>query len=133
MLLNKKEVDLIERLKLYQEELFNKEYFSLERFVDDQKVLDELFKDSMDLKTQINIFLKNICNSNYSYSNEVRVKSDIVMLTTLFMAYKSEAECKIAYLFLRKFNGTAEKVQENFDNDCKTFSEIREKMKTINF
>lgn len=128
MILNKKETDFIERLKFHYEEVLNREYFSLEKFVDDQKVMDTLFKDSMNLKKEINIFLKNVCNKEYIYTSNTRVKSDIVMLTTVFMDYKSDVENKISYLFVSNFNEAAEKVQEKLMNDCKTFSDIREKM-----
>lgn len=128
MILSKEEIDFIERLKYFYEEVLNREYFSLEKFVDDQKVMDTLFEDSMDLKNEINVFLKNVCNKEYIYTSNTRVKSDIVMLTTVFMDYKSDVENKISYLFVSNFNEAAEKVQEKLMNDCKTFSDIREKM-----
>lgn len=128
MILNKKEIDFIEMLKCHQEDVFNREYFSLEKFVKDQKVLDELFKDSMDLKNETSKFLKSICSKEYTYKSDTRVKCDVVMLTTVFMIYKNDVEGKIAYLVAKNFSQAAQEVQENFQNDYKTFSEIIEKM-----
>lgn len=50
MILSKEEIDFIERLKYFYEEVLNREYFSLEKFVDDQKVMDTPFEDSVDFE-----------------------------------------------------------------------------------